>query len=203
MSSRETAKLAANRLLPPLQTGRILIDMASPVLIPVSEYLNTTYRPDRDYVDGELKERNLGETPHATAQGVIAAIFLANRKAWQVRPFTEQRIQTSPKRFRVADVCVLRFGAPPGPIVRTPPLVCVEVLSPEQSLADIQGVVNDYLNMGVENIWVLDPVRRLAWTATAKGFQPLSSQEFSVDRTSIRILLADIYEELDEMTAGR
>ena len=25
-------------------------------LIPVSEYLNTTYRPDRDYIDGEVKE---------------------------------------------------------------------------------------------------------------------------------------------------
>ena len=55
--------------------------MATPVLIPVSEYLNTTYRPDRDYVDGELKERTLGDTSHATAQGVFFAIFLANRKA--------------------------------------------------------------------------------------------------------------------------
>jgi hypothetical protein len=31
--------------------------MATPVLIPVSEYLNTTCHPDCDYVDGELKER--------------------------------------------------------------------------------------------------------------------------------------------------
>jgi len=97
----------------------------------------------------------------------------------------------------------LRFGEPPGPIVRTPPLVCVEVRSPGQSLTDIQEVVNDYLNMGVENIWILDPVQRFAWTATAEGFEPLSSGEFSVAGTDIRIALADIYEQLDEMAAGR
>jgi len=177
--------------------------MATPVLIPVSEYLKTRYRPDCDYIDGEVKVRHLGETPHGTAQSVIAAIFLANRKAWQVRALTEQRIQTSQTHFRVADVCVLRFGEPPGPIVRTPPLVCVEVRSPGQSLTDIQEVVNDYLNMGVENIWILDPVQRFAWTATAEGFEPLSSGEFSVAGTDIRIALADIYEQLDEMAAGR
>ncbi len=34
--------------------------MATAVHIPLSEYLQTTYRPDRDYIDGELKERNPG-----------------------------------------------------------------------------------------------------------------------------------------------
>ena len=30
-------------------------------LISVREYLSTSYRPDCDYVDGEVQERNLGE----------------------------------------------------------------------------------------------------------------------------------------------
>jgi hypothetical protein len=54
--------------------------MATPVLIPVEEYLRTTYRPDCDYIDGEVKERNLGETPHATVQSLLAAIFLNRRQ---------------------------------------------------------------------------------------------------------------------------
>jgi hypothetical protein len=81
--------------------------MATPVPIPVSEYLNTTYRPDCDYVDGELKERNVGEKPHATVQGVLFSIFLANRKIWGVRPFTEQRVQISTDNYRAADLCVV------------------------------------------------------------------------------------------------
>ena len=34
-----------------------------PVAVPVSlqEYLETSYRPDCDYLDGELLERNVGE----------------------------------------------------------------------------------------------------------------------------------------------
>ena len=37
-------------------------------LIPIEEYLRTTYHPDRDYVDGEIQERNLGEREHARLQ---------------------------------------------------------------------------------------------------------------------------------------
>ena len=49
--------------------------MASSVLIPVSEYLRTTYRPDCDYIDGELMERNIGEETHAEIQAILARII--------------------------------------------------------------------------------------------------------------------------------
>ena len=39
--------------------------MASSTLISVQEYMATTYRPDCDYVDGEVRERNLGEIEHS------------------------------------------------------------------------------------------------------------------------------------------
>jgi len=34
--------------------------MSSTTLISVQEYIATSYRPDCDYVDGEVRERNLG-----------------------------------------------------------------------------------------------------------------------------------------------
>lgn len=37
-------------------------------LVSVEEYLNTVYRPDCDYVDGELVDRNVGEKDHAKLQ---------------------------------------------------------------------------------------------------------------------------------------
>ena len=36
--------------------------MAASVHILLSEYLHTSYRPDREFVDGELVERNVGNT---------------------------------------------------------------------------------------------------------------------------------------------
>ena len=35
--------------------------MSSATVVSVAEYLSTSYRPDLDYVDGELQERNFGE----------------------------------------------------------------------------------------------------------------------------------------------
>jgi hypothetical protein len=37
-------------------------------LIPIEEYLHTSYHPDREYVDGDIQERNLGEKDHSKLQ---------------------------------------------------------------------------------------------------------------------------------------
>jgi hypothetical protein len=71
-------------------------------MVTVQEYLAASFDPDRDYVDGELQERNLGEQPHSLTQTSLGA-FLFNRRAqWGIRVLTEQRVQVSPTRFRVA-----------------------------------------------------------------------------------------------------
>jgi len=83
--------------------------METTTYIPVSEYLATSYQPDCDYVDGEVRERNLGEQPHGLVQGAIASIFRQRRKEWGLRSIPEQRVQVGPTRFRIADVCVVSF----------------------------------------------------------------------------------------------
>jgi len=42
--------------------------MASATQIPVLEYLQNSYRPDREYVDGEVRERNAAQWEHARLQ---------------------------------------------------------------------------------------------------------------------------------------
>jgi len=46
--------------------------MATILHIPLCEYLETSYRPDREYVDGEVKERNVGKWEHARVQWLLA-----------------------------------------------------------------------------------------------------------------------------------
>src|SRR5271157_1579799 len=82
--------------------------MSSATLISVQEYLATGYRPDRDFIDGELQERNLGELEHSLLQTAIGAWFWTRQKEWNVVPVVEQRVQVAPTRFRVPDVTVLR-----------------------------------------------------------------------------------------------
>ena len=44
-------------------------------LIPIEEYLSTAYRPDCDFVDGELEERYFGEFDHSALQVELAFWF--------------------------------------------------------------------------------------------------------------------------------
>ena len=177
--------------------------MATAALIPLAQYLATTYRPDCDYIDGELKERALGETPHSGLQGFLQALFTINRKTWHLRAFPEQRVQVAPTRFRVPDVCAIRPDGPPGGILCTPPVVCIEILSRGDTLADMQERIDDYVTFGVANIWLIDPVSRRAWTADADGIHALDGDAFTIPETPVHIPLADIYQELDDIAAGR
>ncbi len=84
--------------------------MASVTLIPVAEYLNTSYRPDREYIDGELRERNAGKWEHARIRWLLAGWFLQHEQEWNIIGSTEQRTRVSSTRIRIPDVVVLRPG---------------------------------------------------------------------------------------------
>ena len=58
--------------------------MASRTLISVEEYLRTSYRPDCDYVDVEVLERNVGETDHSWLQTMLSAYLVARRAQWGI-----------------------------------------------------------------------------------------------------------------------
>ena len=172
--------------------------MLSTTMIGVEEYLRTTYRPDCDYIDGELRERNLGEQPHAYMQTILAAVFHEHRRAWGTRALTEQRVQTSATHYRISDLCVLRSVDPFDGIVRVAPLLCVEVLSRGDSLSEMQERVDDYQGMGVEHVWVVDPWRRVGYVASVKGFLRPAEDVFTIAGTKIRVSLAEVFAEFDE-----
>ena len=179
--------------------GCILWGMASAVMIPVSEYLRTVYRPDCDYVDGEVQERNLGTQTHSLVQKIIGAIFFNHRKDWRLRSLTEQRVQVSAMRYRIPDVCVVRSDAPIEPILQTAPVLCVEVLSPEDRFAEIQKRVTEYQQMGVGHVWVIDPETREIWIAEGMaGLVSLEGRALRVPGVDAVITVAEIFEEIDE-----
>jgi Uma2 family endonuclease len=137
-------------------------------LVSVEEYLNTSYEPDCDYVDGELVERNLGEFDHAGLQTLIA-VYL--NRYWDAGFITvvEQRVQVSRTRFRVLDVCVVRAQKPMPQIFRTPPVIAIEILSPDDRLKVMQKRIDDYLAFGIPNVWLIDPQERRAFVYTPEG----------------------------------
>ncbi len=173
--------------------------MATAALIPVNEYLSSSYEVDYDYVDGELLERNMGEWQHGLLQGLLFGIFHENRKNWKIIAAPETRVQVRLDRYRIPDVCVMRAEDKVHRIVNTPPLICIEVLSPEDRMQRVLERVRDFHNMGVESVWILNPFTRDAWIAQPDGSQQHISDALTVEGTSIRIDLVEVWTELDDM----
>ncbi len=140
--------------------------MATSTLTTVEQYLKTSYRPDCDYVDGEVQERNLGEFEHSSTQREIILYLAVHYPAFRRRVVPEQRVQVNASRFRIPDVCVLAEDAPRERVIRTAPLLCIEILSPEDTVAKTMVRIRDYFEMGVPVCWVIDPLARHAWIAT-------------------------------------
>jgi Uma2 family endonuclease len=172
--------------------------MATTTLIPLREYLETSYRPDRDWIEGEVKERNMGEGPHANVQGFFTRVLGNHANEWQVRVYPEQRVQTSAQHYRIPDVCVTRRSAPFEAIVQTPPLLCIEVLSRDDRMSEMQERVDDYLGMGVAMVWLVDPRRRKAFMTEPHGLREAAG-ELTVPGTPIRVAVTEVFAELDEL----
>ena len=167
-----------------------------PALMSIEEYLHTSYSPDVDFVDGYIEERNLGEFDHARLQWLISAQFASSETDWQVTGVVEQRIRIDANRVRICDIALLRADAPREKVTKTAPLLCIEVMSPEDRLSRAKIVLGDYLRMGVEHIWLLDPMRRAAYTLDASG---LHEQEgtLSVPDTAICLDVDALFARLD------
>lgn len=172
--------------------------MATNVLIPVSEYLNTSYDPDCDYVNGEVQERNLGEQDHSDLQTLIAVLLYAPKNLAFIRVNTELRVQVKHDRYRVPDICVRRKSAPSEQVVVHPPLLCIEILSPEDTLVRTQQKVRDYLDMGVREVWVVNPESRSVMIFAGAGMLEHSAGEITVPETPVALAIADIFKVLDE-----
>lgn len=168
-----------------------------PARVSVREYLATSYRPDCDYVDGVVEERNLGEFDHSFLQGLLFRLFYDNREKWAVRVSPEQRIQLSPSRFRVPDVCVMRRNTPKEQVVTHPPLISIEILSPEDSLSRMRQRVDDYLNFGTEHVWIIEPELRKGYICSKTGMQEPDGGVLSIPGSEIRVVLSDLFAELD------
>ena len=88
-------------------------------LIPVEEYLTTSYSPDREYRDGLVLERNVGDEAHASFQALLTICIGGRQRQWNVKVYTELRIKVREGWYRLPDVCVYSQPAPRGTLPRT------------------------------------------------------------------------------------
>jgi Uma2 family endonuclease len=168
--------------------------MKAATLVPVEEYLRTAYDPDCDYVDGEVLERNVGERDHSEVQRELIYYLRARQKEWNVFVFPEQRVQVAARRFRIPDVCVVAGPEPEDQIFHDPPLICIEILSKDDTLDRMQEKIDDFLNFGVRYVWVINPRNRRAWVHTADGSREVKDGMLRTEKPEIAIPVAELFE---------
>ncbi len=163
----------------------------------VREYLRTSWSPDREFVDGRIEERNLGEKEHSILQRYLTFLFMLKRDEWGVEVFPELRTQTQATRFRVPDVLVIRSSDAFERYITRPPLIAIEILSPEDTLAAMRAKAAEYRGFGVEHIWIIDPEPRLVYRYTGTGLEEAKAGDLTVPGTPIRVVLNEMFAELD------
>ena len=163
----------------------------------VREYLSTSWSPDREYVDGRIEERNLGEKEHSILQRYLTVLFAIRRAEWGVEVYPELRTQIAARNFRVPDVLVVRAVESFERYLKQPPLIATEILSPQDTLRAMQEKAAQYRGFGIENIWIVDPEPRLVYRYTSAGLEEIQTGELTVPETPIRVVLSDMFAELD------
>ena len=90
-------------------------------------------------------------------QAALAAYIFHRRKAWGVNVYTGQRARVRPGKYKLPDVCIVRGPRPTTPIFEQPPLVAIEILSPEDRPLRVDQTIAEWLEFGVGFVWVVDP----------------------------------------------
>jgi Uma2 family endonuclease len=165
----------------------------------VREYLRTSWSPDREFVDGRIEERNLGEKEHSIIQRYLTFLFMLKRAEWGAEVFPELRTQTKPRNFRVPDVLVMRAEDKFERYVTQPPLIAIEILSPEDTLTRMREKAAEYRSFGIENIWIVDPESRIAYRYSGEALEEVRTGELAVPGSPIRVVLSEMFAELDRV----
>jgi Uma2 family endonuclease len=167
--------------------------------VTVEGYLHTLYEPDCDYVDGRIEDRLVGWYGHASTIASLLWILSGKEEwqSWPLLPLSSLRTRVALTRIRCPDVCVLRRGGTKERILSSPPLAVFEVLEPEDRLNTMMEKLADFDRFGVAHIWLIDPDRRLAYRYVSGGLHPIESGELTVPETPIRVVLSELFAELD------
>jgi Uma2 family endonuclease len=98
------------------------------------------------------------------------------------------------RRFRVPDVCVVSGSEPQEQVFTSPLFLCIEILSKDDRMTEMQERIHDHLSFGVRYVWIPDPRTRQAYVHTSA-----SSHEV---KDALRTESPDIVVPLAELFPG-
>ncbi len=131
-----------------------------------------------ELVDGQLVERSVGMESSWVGTQLVTRLdqfCRQNRIGWVFQSDTGyQCFSHEPSRVRKPDASLVRYGRLPGEILprgwcKIAPDLVVEVVSPNDTVDDLEDKLEDYRKVAVPLIWVIYPRLRTARIHHADG----------------------------------
>jgi Uma2 family endonuclease len=79
-------------------------------------------------------------------------------------------------------------------LLTDPPLLVIEILSPDDSDSDTRERTKDYRDMGVETVWIIDPRTRTGRMCI--GAQWIEAKRLTVAGTPLYVELDEIFSQI-------
>jgi Uma2 family endonuclease len=159
--------------------------------MPVEVYLRTTYPDtDREYRDGDVLERTLPDYLHGKTQMLLLLFFGALRQSLSIFPCSEVRMKLREGLYLIPDVAVFH-GVEPSEIPDVPPLIVIEILSPDDRLTQVRYKLDEFRRWGVAHVWLVDPLGRHLYSYES-GLQEVDSLQ--VPELAVELGSKDVFE---------
>ena len=136
--------------------------MATKAVLSEEEFLRLSF-PDvePEYRDGEVLGRSMPNNAHSKAQARFVAFFVNREKSHGGFTRPELRLCLRAGRYVTADNCVFWPEEPRMSVPEIPPLIVIEILSPDDRLSEVRDKLQEYRDWGVAHVWLADPERRI------------------------------------------
>ncbi len=169
--------------------------------VSVEEYLEATYDPDCEYIDGRLIRRTPAGEKYKYVKKRLLAYFREFEDACNTRALEDQRIcildTTRAQRYRIADVCLVRRPHQRALVLRRPPLVAIEILRPYEGTGALLARLSDFLRIGIPHIWAVDVDDASWFTVSQRGLHQVTGQLLAIPELSLTINMRPFLKELE------
>lgn len=146
--------------------------MATRALITAEQYLSMRFEREPELVHGELAEKTLPNKSHGRIQQRLAVLLDGAGYCC-----TEVRMRLAEDLYRIPDVALFQNGDPGEEIPSSPPLIVVEITSPDDRLHDILQKLAEYEQWGIRYVWLIEPELKKCHVYRNGSLTPVSQFE--------------------------
>jgi len=150
-------------------------------------YLRTSFPDlDREFRDGEVIERSMPDWFHSRTQGRLVRFFGDQESTLNIQAAPELRVKLRTGRHAIPDVSVFWPAEPTGSVPDRLPLIAIEIISPDDRLADVLEKLREYTTAGIPHLWLLDPrnKRMYLYHDGLREVQRLTIPELNLEATA-------------------